>query len=98
MNGPLRFHPSVFDDLDTAARYYDGQSAGLGDKFLAAAQRAYDRIESNPWMYAVVKQGVRCAPVKRFPYIVAYRIDLDCVYIVSVENARRARPSWRRRI
>ena len=43
----LRFRPEVVADLETAAKWYDGRSLGLGSAFLGECKSALDNIVDN---------------------------------------------------
>ena len=70
----LTIHPAVADDLDEAALWY-AVEAGIGDKFLDAVGATLGRILDGPRKYQVIREGIRRAPVRKFPYGVFYSVD-----------------------
>jgi hypothetical protein len=48
MAEPLRFHPLVADDLETAANWYDDISIEVGNRFRASVDSRFDAVELRP--------------------------------------------------
>ena len=74
MNYVLVFCPEVRKEIDEAYSWYEGQELGLGDDFLEQVDEALDRICQMPESYPAVYRDVRRALIRRFPYIIYYRI------------------------
>lgn len=55
-------------DLKMAAYWYASQKAGLDLDFVEEIEKAIQRIQDNPRLFAVVRKQVRMSVVKRFPY------------------------------
>jgi toxin ParE1/3/4 len=72
--------------------------AALG--FLEALQRAFDRISRHPALgsphYALELRiaGLRCWPIRRFPYLVFYVDAGSAIEIWRVLHGRRDIPAW----
>lgn len=91
------FTPAAKEDLRDARNWYEGERAGLGLEFLSEVQRATLRLESQPEHFATVYRQIRLCPVKRFPYILAFRIAGDLVEVLAVLHAHRDPGAWKRR-
>jgi len=91
------FTDSANLDLLGARDWYEKERAGLGLEFVGEVESATMRIESNPEQFAIVYRDVRLCPVKRFPYIVAFRIENEFAEILSVMHAHRDPESWKQR-
>ena len=74
MNTPLTVKSEAAADIVESAEWYDGQRAALGDEFLRAVDEVFDRLREWPKLYAAGYRGVRQAGLKRFPYVVYYRV------------------------
>lgn len=55
-------------DLRHAARWYEGQSPGLGREFVAEVEAALNRIVENPLQYQTIYREVRRAIPHKFSY------------------------------
>jgi plasmid stabilization system protein ParE len=73
--------PEAVIDADHAFKWYDRQSKGLGDDFLANLERAYKLIAENPAHYPVRFDSFRRILVKRFPYAIYFDYDDNTVFV-----------------
>ena len=69
-------------------------SQGLGHEFLAAAQSLIDAIAEHPLRYPIIRRNTRRALLRRFPYVVYYRIYDDVVVVVACMHGRRNPRRW----
>jgi plasmid stabilization system protein ParE len=97
VNLPLVIRPEAEDDLAAARDWYEEQREGLGDEFLQCAQELLERISGMPEMYAVVYRGVRRCKLRRFPYIVYYRLRDGRIEVLGVLHASLHPRTWRSR-
>ena len=74
MSLPVIIRPDAQVDLLNARDWYDRQRPGLGDVFEEAVEAFLDRIKVLPQLYAVTLRDVRQGKVKKFPYVVYYRV------------------------
>ena len=88
------YRPKVGRDLAAGFGYYEGQSPGLGEQFLSAANAAFDAIERYPEMFSRVHGEVRRALVTRFPYAVFYRVESKRVVVLTVLHTARDPRAW----
>lgn len=89
MNRPLIVNPEAETDLANARAWYDLQRMGLGDEFLECVDEAFDSLRRTPDLFARVFDELRLVRVRRFPYLVVYRIDDDQITVVAVYHSRR---------
>ncbi len=85
------------DEVDAAYAWYEDQRAGLGEEFLAAFVEQLERIQDNPEAWAVLYRKVRACPLRRFPYILYFRILPDRINVIAVQHGHRNPRAWRRR-
>jgi plasmid stabilization system protein ParE len=97
MNYVLVFRPEVRDELDEAYSWYESQELGLGDDFLEQVDEALDRICQMPEFYPTVYRDVRRAMIRRFPYIIYYRIVSSRVIVTAVFHGRKNPKAWQTR-
>lgn len=98
MNRPLIVNPEAEADLADARAWYDGQRAGLGDLFLARVEEVFARIERTPELFDKAFHDLRLTRVRRFPYVVVYRIDDDQITVVAVYHTSCDPSGWQRRV
>jgi plasmid stabilization system protein ParE len=97
MSRPISYRPEIGDDVDAGFAWYERQREGLGNEFLAEVRDQIDRIRENPKLYGVLYRAVRASPVRRFEYVVYYRVESDRINIIAVQHARRSPRRWRSR-
>jgi toxin ParE1/3/4 len=81
-----------------AARFYEFQLSGLGQRFLDAIERAIGDVEQNPRRWPVITRQVRRRLVGRFPYGVLYRIAGGNLVVVAVMHLHRHPHYWTKRL
>jgi len=96
MSLPVVFRRKVGRDLAAGFGYYEGQTEGLGERFLTAVGSAFDAIERYPQMFTQVHGEVRRALVSRFPYGVFYRVESKRVVVLAVLHTARDPKIWPR--
>ncbi|MCI0465106.1 MAG: type II toxin-antitoxin system RelE/ParE family toxin [Gemmataceae bacterium] len=89
MSAAVIYLPEAQADVDAAYTGYEQRQTGLGERFLEQLRRRVGAINDNPEMYAVLRDEVRAAPLRRFPYVVYYRFEAGTVFILAVLNGRR---------
>jgi len=77
--------------------WYEEQRAGLGIDFLNCIEGVFKRIRDTPTIHAVVYDNVRQTLVNRFPYVVCYTVEGDCVCVVAVFHGQRDPDAWKSR-
>ena len=98
MSLPVIYLPEARDDVDVAFADYERQLAGLGDRFLEAVRDQVTRIQASPALYGLVHPDVRAAPIRRFPYVVYYRVEGDNIVVLAVQHGRRSPGVWQGRV
>jgi plasmid stabilization system protein ParE len=98
MTYPITIQPEAELDLTAAFRWYEGQRPGLGREFLQCVEHVFQRICETPELHAVTYNEVRQTLVRRFPYVVCYVLEADCVDVVAVFHGRRDPNTWQSRV
>ena len=94
----IGFRPEVVDDLANGSKWYENRTVGLGAKFLDECRVAIDRITESPECATAGRRGVRSARLRRFPYVVHYRIEKSTIVIVAVLFGGRDPSVWEDRV
>jgi plasmid stabilization system protein ParE len=94
---PLIINPLAEDDMNSAKDWYDSRQIGLGDEFLAEVNATLNRLRAQPQVHQLVHGQLRRAVLKRFPYLVIYRIDPTQVTVVAVPHGRSDPSVWQSR-
>jgi plasmid stabilization system protein ParE len=92
------FRPEAQADLLQTREWYEQQQPGLGNGFSNKAEEAIVRIQEMPRMYATVFQDVRRAKIRRFPYLIYYRVQQDRIEVIAVLHGSRDPKLWQKRV
>jgi len=80
----LRIRAKAKSEILKAARHYERESETLGFQFLDCIEKAVDLILEFPEIFPVVFDSFRRALVKRFPYSIYYRVEVNLIVIEAV--------------
>ena len=94
MSRPVILRPEAEEDMAAARDWYEQQRAGLGDEFIDEADRLFARLAATPEMHQVVLKDVRRGKLRRFPYVVYYRVRAKRVEVLAVMHGRRDPSAW----
>jgi plasmid stabilization system protein ParE len=83
------FHPKAQQELIDAAMWYDDRREGLGDEFVDVVSDKVVDICRMPERFPIVHDDVRQAILRRFPFVVYFRLVGERVLVVSVFHASR---------
>jgi plasmid stabilization system protein ParE len=97
MSTPVRLLPEARKEFDAAADWYEQKRPGLGAAFIARVRNVLKRIAATPRMHAVVYNEVRKAVVRRFSYVVLYRVEADEILVIAVFHTSRDPSIWQQR-
>ncbi len=95
MSLPLEFHPEFDTDAEAAAVWYERQQPGLGVALLDEASRVLARIEANPASYGFVERDVREGALKRFSYVIYYRVLRNRIRVLALWHTSRDPDGWK---
>jgi plasmid stabilization system protein ParE len=88
------FNPLAERELNDAAQYYELESRGLGEAFIAEVEHSCNRITEYPEAAPVVRGPIRRRRLRRFPYALLYSVHSNAVRILAVMNLKRRPNYW----
>ncbi len=91
---PVILNPEAVQDLTEIRQWYAAQRPGLEHEFTAAMDRIVAVIEANAEAFAVVRAGVRRAPLSGFPHGVFFRLEAAQVTVFAVMHPKRDPKTW----
>jgi toxin ParE1/3/4 len=94
---PVILSPEAEQDVQAASAWYDAQRIGLGQDFLDRLNDALTRIGAMAELYAPAWRDIRPCPLKRFPFVVYYRVLADHVPVIAVFHGSRDPSAWQSR-
>ena len=91
---PYRFLPEADTELQEHIRYYDQQTAGLGDRFLADVENVLSHIRRYPRSGALLSRRLRKRVLTVFRHNILYFDASDEIIIVAVAPHSRRPGYW----
>ena len=86
----IEYHPAVAVELEEIRDYYEMKSTGLGRDFVNEFEQQLFRISAMPSRWMCVRDDLRRALMKRFPYVVYFReVNGDAIRVTVVKHERR---------
>lgn len=97
MTRVITFHPAAAVEVEEAEAWYAAERAELAGAFVAALEATVARVATNPLAWAERSPGVRQAQLRRFPYLLVFRLRDGAIEVVAVAHGHRAPRYWRER-
>ncbi len=94
----LDYHPEAIDELINAAQFYESNQINLGHKFLDTVDAALETIKKNPLLWPSDKLERRKCRVRKFPYVLIYKLRGKFIHILAVAHTSRKPNYWKKRI
>ena len=86
----IEYHPALEGELREIRDYYDACSPGLGSEFVKALDRRVLEIASMPERWMLVTGDIRRSLLRRFPYVIYFRIiGPESIRITVVKHGKR---------
>ena len=85
-------------DLYAAEQWYGGPSAPAARAFLRALHARLADIQRFPQSYQLIYRTLRRAPLRRYPYVIIYRIERERIVVVSIFHVRRDQRIWQAKL
>ena len=90
----IEYHPAIEGELKEIIDYYNKHSSGLGKDFLSEFERQIFKISSMPTRWGVVEDDIRRSLIKRFPYVIYFRLVENNILRVLVVKHQRRHPNY----
>ncbi|WNB77176.1 type II toxin-antitoxin system RelE/ParE family toxin [Methylomonas koyamae] len=90
----MKFSARALRETGEAQEWYESQSPGLGEEFIAAMELQLKRLEQAPLLFAEVIPGVRRALLPRFPFGLFYVVRGNLVHVLAVLHDARNPHRW----
>lgn len=77
-------------ELDDAISWYEDRRDGLGQDFSTAIEQVLEKVASSPSQFSRVKEVVRRAVLRRFPYCIYFVVEDSRIVVLAVFHAKRS--------
>lgn len=92
----VKIEPEAIADIQEITDWYNEQQAGLGKRFQSSTIKQINSLGKNPQIYTVRYKEIRCALIKKFPYMVHFFINDEnsTVEVLAVISTSRNPKIW----
>lgn len=90
----IDYHPAVASELEEIRDHYEQCSMGLGADFIDEFERQILTIAAMPSRWMVVQRDIRRSLMKRFPYVIFFRIIGDDSIRVTILKHEKRHPAF----
>jgi plasmid stabilization system protein ParE len=94
----VTFHRLAAQEFRKARSWYGRRRRAAAVRFIQALDRALQQVAEAPESWPLYDERHRWVKIKKFPYLLIYRVVAEGrVTIVAVADARRRPGYWRKR-
>lgn len=86
------------NDILIGRNWYNSQQNHLGDQLISEIENKIHVIQSNPYLFSKIKNDIRKASVKRFPFGIYYFVKGNVINIFAVVHFSRSQKIWKHRL
>ena len=86
----IEYHPALEAELREVRDYYDSRAVGLGEDFVQAFDHQVQKIAAMPERWMVLTGDIRRSLMRRFPYVIFFRVvGTDAIRVTVVKHEKR---------
>jgi len=97
----MRYHllltGDALNDIEQAIRWYENKQEGLGKEFAEIAVNYLEYLSRNAHSHSKIRREYRELAMKRFPYVIVYRIVKEKEVVVLGIIHTKQHPSRRKK-
>lgn len=93
----VEIHPEAVREAVAAREWYENKSPAAAAAFFAELDSGIDDIRNTPELYSPYLHGTRRYLMRRFPYLIVYRIVSHAIQVIAVAHVRRQPGYWKTR-
>lgn len=90
----LVIQPRAQEEIAEAFGWYESQRTGLGVEFVHVLDETFVQVQRDPSHFPRVKQRIRRALLRRFPYGVFFAEYDDVIVVAAVVHTHRSPKRW----
>ena len=85
-------------DFDKSYKFYSEDSPKVADTFFKQINLGFDIIKQNPKSFLLAHKDIRKYVVKKFPFVIYYRIVHTVIQVIAIFHTSRNPEIWNERI
>ena len=93
----VRLHPNAIAEAKAAYEWYAERNPSAANAFISELDHAISQIQKGPERWTTHLHGTRRFLLRRFPYVVVYRVAESTIQVIAVAHGRRRPGYWKSR-
>jgi len=93
----IELSEEAIEDFDNSYNFYYEDSFKVAETFFKQIDICFDAIKQNPTSFPIVHKDVRKYVVKKFPFLIYYRIANSVVQVIAIFHSSRNPEIWNER-
>ena len=85
-------------DFDKSYEFYYEDSPKVAETFFKRINLGFENIKQNPNTFPIAHRDVRKYVVKKFPFVIYYRIIDTIIQVIAIFHSSRNPEIWNERI
>lgn len=85
-------------DFDKSYEFYNEDSPKVADTFFIRINLGFENIKQNPNSFPFAHKNLRKYVVKKFPFVIYYRIVDSVIQVIAIFHMSRNPEIWNERI
>jgi toxin ParE1/3/4 len=81
-------------DFDKSYEFYYEDSPKVADTFFKRINLGFENIKQNPTSFPIAHKDVRKYVVKKFPFVIYYRIIDSIIQVIAIFHTSRNPEIW----
>jgi hypothetical protein len=90
----IRIDTDAFYDIKDAAKWYENKSPGLGKRYTTQVKKDINSLKKNPLLFAVKYKDVLCLKVKKFPFLIHFKVEGQEVFVFAIIHTSQNPTIW----
>ena len=85
----IKISEEAENDIINSVDYYKSKQKGLGKRFFNLVLKSFETISENPFAFVKIDNNMRKYVMKKFPFIILYKISKTIILIIAVFHTSR---------
>ena len=94
----IEYHPAAADEVVGANQWYESIAPDIAEKFKLELARAERLVKRSPATWAAYFHGTSGFRMRGFPFVMAYIVRGESVFVVALAHTRRRPGYWKQRV
>ena len=94
----IEFHPSAIREIRDAIQWYRDRDEQVGEEFRSLITAAEELVQRSPESWASYFHETRGFRFQKFPFVMAYVIRDDTIFIVALAHTKMKPGYWHERL